>query len=49
MFFFFLDVDSSAISNISAIDSRSDNEATPNFSQTKNKEIKSIFPVAPWD
>lgn len=56
MYFYFLDADSSTVSNITDVDSKNNSVATPSYAQTlKTKkdadtaELKTIFPVASWD
>jgi len=54
--FISLDADSSAVSNITDVDSKNNSVGTPSYAQTlktrkdaDTAEIKTIFPVASWD
>lgn len=54
MFKYFLDVDSSAVSNNSVVNLKSDNEGTPSCAQTlkinEADDSKIVyFPVGEWD
>jgi len=56
IYFFYIDADSSAVSNITDVDIKNHSISTPSYAQTlKTKkdtdtaELKTIFPVASWD
>jgi len=56
VYIFFVDADSSAVSNITDVDLKNNSLSTPSYAQTlKTKkdtdtaELKTIFPVASWD